>query len=270
MRAEEYVTDNMKLTALAAFFAVTVIAALLVDPVAQDPAYFNFADTRPFLGIPNFGDVASNGGFLIVGVIALFGVLGPRRQVFAQPGDVALYAIIFCGITLVSAGSGYFHWAPGNGTLVWDRLPMTIAFMAFFAAVIADRIDRRAGFLLLPVLLVAGIASVAYWHFTEQAGQGDLRPYAIVQFFPMVAIPLIVWAFRPGHYTDGMSIAWIIGFYGLAKVLEALDSQVLAALGGTVSGHSLKHIAAAVASYLLYKMVVTARERRHVAEATAG
>ncbi len=264
-------SDQWKLAGLAGFFIVAVVVALFVPPLAQDPAYFVFSDTRPWLGIPNFGDVASNAGFLLVGMIALFGVLGPaRHEIFVSRGDVLLYGIIFLGIALVSVGSSYFHWAPGNATLLWDRLPMTLAFMALFAAVIADRIHRKAGFILLPVLLIAGAASVFYWHFTELAGQGDLRPYAIVQFFPMVAIPLIVWAFRPGNYTDGRSIAWIIGFYALAKVLEALDGQVLTALGGMVSGHSLKHLAAATASYLLYRMVVRAGERNPELSVAAG
>ena len=135
--------------------------------------------------------------------------------------------------------------------------------MALFAAVIADRIDRkRRVHGCCRCCSIAGIAaSVFYWHFTELAGQGDLRPYAIVQFFPMLAIPLIVWLCRPGTYTDGRSIAVIIGLYALAKGLEVFDAQVFDLLGQTISGHSLKHLVAALASFVLYRMVVASRKR---------
>ena len=248
--------------ALGALFAVTVIAALFVPPVPQDPSFHDFVDKRPWLGIPNFGDVASNIGFLVVGLLGLTAVVGRRaREVFAQPADALPYAVIFAAVLCVTAGSSYFHWSPNHDTLLWDRLPMTLAFMAFFSAVIADRIDRRAGLVALPALLAAGVGSVVYWYVGELAGQGDLRPYAMVQFFPMLAIPLIVWLCRPGTYADGRSIAVIIGLYALAKGLEVYDVQVFGLLGQTISGHSLKHLAAALASYVLYRMVVGARRR---------
>lgn len=252
-----------KLGILYGLFAATVIAAIFTPPVPQDLSFHNFIDARTCLNIPNFGDVASNVGFLIVGVLALYRIVGSDgRTVFATSTDAIPYAVIFSAVALVAAGSAYYHWAPDNARLVWDRLPMTLAFMALFAAVISDRIHKRAGLVLLPVFLVAGIASVFYWHFTEAMGQGDLRPYAIVQFFPMVAIPLIVWLFRPGRFTDGRYIAATIGFYGIAKVLETFDAGVFNLLGQTVSGHSLKHLVAALAAYMLYRMMMAVREQK--------
>ena len=246
--------------ALGVLLSVTLVAAVLVPPVPQDPSFHEFVDKRPWLGIPNFGDVASNIGFLVVGLLGLAAVTGRRaREVFAQPADAVPYVVIFASVLCVTAGSTYFHLSPNHDTLLWDRLPMTLAFMAFFSAVIADRVDRRAGLIALPVLLLAGVGSVVYWYMGELAGQGDLRPYAIIQFFPMLAIPVIVWLCRPGTYTDGRSIAVIIGLYAVAKGLEVFDAQVFELLGQTVSGHSLKHLVAALASYVLYRMVVDAR-----------
>jgi hypothetical protein len=38
--------------------------------------------------------------------------------------------VLFAGVTLSSLGSSYFHLAPDNARLMWDRLPMTIAFIS--------------------------------------------------------------------------------------------------------------------------------------------
>jgi len=177
-------TNQQKLAFIWALFAATLAVATFISPIPQDPGYHNFADLRPRFDIPNFGDVVSNIGFLIVGLLGLSMILGPKcKELFDRSSDAIPYIIAFIGVTFVAFGSSYYHWAPGNETLLWDRLPMTISFMSLFAAVIADRINRRAGlYILLPVLLAAGVLSVFYWNFTELAGQGDLRPYAIVQF----------------------------------------------------------------------------------------
>jgi hypothetical protein len=157
-----------------------------VPPIAQDPTYHDFADQRSLLGIANFGDVVSNVGFVVVGLLGLTYVVG-RRGMTVPPAasDCWPYAVFFVGVALVAVGSGYYHLAPSNGTLLWDRLPMTVAFMALFAAFIVDRIHSRLGVtVMLPLLIALGIASIAYWHVTEAAGHGDLRFYDLVQFYP--------------------------------------------------------------------------------------
>jgi hypothetical protein len=35
---------------------------------------------------------------------------------------------------------------------------------------------------------MAGLGSVLWWHEGEVRGHGDLRPYALVQFYPLVAV----------------------------------------------------------------------------------
>jgi hypothetical protein len=46
-----------------------------------------------------------------------------------------------------------------------------------------------------------------------------------------------------------------VGFYVLAKILETGDRQIFALTGHTVSGHTLKHLAAAMAGYWMLRML---------------
>jgi len=47
------------------------LAALLLPPLKQPQAYHQFADQRTWFGIPNFLNVISNVGFLLVGLVGL-------------------------------------------------------------------------------------------------------------------------------------------------------------------------------------------------------
>lgn len=140
-----------------ALFALICLSALvglaLLGPLPQDPLYHQFADQRPLLGIANFLDVISNLPFVIIGLLGL-GYLAPGclrrgRPAGGLPPLLLHYRIFFVGVLLTGLGSGYYHLAPDNHTLVWDRLPMTIAFMAFFAALVGESLSLRAGRLLL-------------------------------------------------------------------------------------------------------------------------
>ena len=239
------------LAVTAAVFGV----AFLVPPIPQDPAYHDFADSRALWGIPNFGDVVSNAPFLVAGALGLAFLFKRLPGAESPGGPLRLpFIVYFVGVGMVALGSGYYHWNPTNETLFWDRLPMTIAFMALFSAIIADRIHQRTGLALLPLLLAVGIASVVYWSVTESAGAGDLRPYAVVQFFPMLAIPLIC-LFFPPRTLDARYIAVMAGFYVAAKVFEHFDHAIFELLGHSISGHSLKHLSAAVAAYMALPML---------------
>lgn len=240
-----------------------VAGVLSLGSIPQDPGYHLFADTRSFFGIPNFNDVVSNAGFAVVGLLGIFMVAGEkRRAIFVRPRDARPYAVFFIGVALVGLGSAYYHWAPSTERLLWDRLPMSIGFMAFCAAIVADRIDARAGnSWVLPVLVALGFASLIYWHWTESLGRGDLRFYALVQFYPMVALPVICWLFPEHRYTAGHYLAWVIAWYALSKVLEHFDGEVFDLLGHTVSGHTLKHLAAAAATFVVLRMLLTRRPK---------
>lgn len=223
-----------------------------IPPIAQNLAYHQFADTRPLFGIPNFGDVAGNFPFILFGLLGM-GFLcrldsGDPR--LSMRGERCLWGVFFFGAFLVGFGSGYYHLDPHNATLVWDRLPMTFAFMSFFALMIMERASERAGLMLFPLLLLVGAGSVIYWDYTESLGRGDLRPYALVQFLPLIVIPMMLWLL-PARYTGLKYIGYTLGWYILAKLLEHFDDAIFNLTANTVSGHTLKHIAAAMGVYTL-------------------
>jgi hypothetical protein len=230
-------------------------------PIPQDPDYHLFADIRRFLGIPNFNDVVSNAGFAIVGVLGILTIVGRGpRHLFAHGSNARPYVVFFVAVALVSLGSAYYHWAPSNDRLLWDRLPMSIAFMAICSAVAADRIDAKAGdSWLMPLLIGAGVLSLLYWDWTESLGHGDLRFYGFVQFFPLIAVPAVCWLFPEYRYLASRYIVWMIGWYGLSKLLEHFDHEVFGLLGHTISGHSLKHVAAAIATFVVLQMLLARR-----------
>ena len=230
--------------------AVTVIA-LLFPPIPQPLSYHNFADHRSWLGIPNFADVISNLPFAIVGLWGLI-FLFPRRRNFSDPRERWLYRFMFAALLLTAFGSGYYHLAPDNARLVWDRIPIMMVFMALLSAVIAERVTVTAGVALFPVLEIVGIGSVLTWSTGELRGHGDLRFYAAVQVYAVLILLLTL--LLPPKYTRGSDFAMVVGFYALAKILEASDHQVFA-LGHIVSGHTLKHLAAAAASYWILRML---------------
>ena len=255
---------RQRILVLLGLLLLAVLGVLALPPIAQDPGYHLFADCRTFLGIPNFNDVVSNVGFALVGLLG--GLLvwrGHHGVIFERPADAQPYLWFFIGVALVSLGSAYYHWAPSNERLFWDRLPMSIGFMAISAAVVADRIDAKAGNgWLLMVLIAVGAASLVYWDWTESLGRGDLRFYGLVQFYPMVALPAIIALFPRHRYTLGRYLAWVILWYGLSKVFEYLDHEVFDLLGHTVSGHTLKHLTAAVSTYVVLKMLLARAAKR--------
>jgi hypothetical protein len=239
---------------LLALLAVLLgIVAAFVPRVAQPLSYHDFADKRGWLGIANYGDVASNLGFAIVGVWGLWALFREKDAIrFQDSRERAPYIAVFLGLLLTAVGSSYYHLAPDNARLVWDRLPMTIVFMGLVAAMIVERISVRAGVALLPVLLVVGAASVFEWQWSEAHGRGDLRFYAAVQLYAALAV--IAAMFLKPRYTRGSDLAVLAGFYILAKITETLDKQIFS-LGQVVSGHTIKHIAAAVGSYWILRML---------------
>ena len=209
----------------------------MLAPIEQDPTYHNFSDNRELFRIPNFWNVLSNLPFLIVGVLGLYRL---------KSDDIIKnqFIIFFIGIALVAFGSTYYHLNPNNETLMWDRLPMTIGFMALFSALVSEFINHKIGKLILVPALIAGFMSIIYWVIIK-----DLSFYLVVQFFPMLAIPVILIFFRSKYnLTAGY---WLLLLaYVLAKLFEIYDYETHAVLG-FISGHSLKHIFAALGIYML-------------------
>ena len=243
--------------ALLATVLAIIAGAFLFPRIPQDPAYHDFADQRRLLGIPNFFDVASNLFFLFVGLAGIQFVsktpLG-QRSPFSDSVNRWSYFIFFAAVGSTAIGSGYYHLHPNNEALVWDRLPMAIGFLALLAAILCERLifhEMLRHFLFL--LPIAGALTVFYWQATERRGNGDLRPYAVAQFGTLVGILLVLILFRP-TFTRGADFYAALALYGLAKALEALDRPIFSA-GGLVSGHSLKHVAAAVSTYWILRML---------------
>ena len=262
---------NQRISILIGTLVFALMIIHFVTPIPQDPSYHAFADLRSCFGIPNFGDVASNIGFALVGFWGLWFVLGRwGGNIFADRIDASPYILFFTGVALVSVGSVYYHLDPNNAGLFWDRLPMTVAFMAFFTALIADRIHRGTATLwTMPVLIGLGVLSLVYWNVTEAQGEGDLRYYGLVQFYPILALPLILWLFPKGRYTTGSHLLWVVFWYALAKALEFFDYEVFALLGGLISGHTLKHIAAAISAVVIVRML-SAYGKQHQFVKTRG
>jgi len=259
-------TKQQRIAILLSLFVVTLVGATLVPSVPQNPEYHRFADMRSLCGIPNFGDVLSSAAFMVVGLLGLATLLGRRRRdIFAEGPDAAPYIVFFAAVTLIGIGSAYYHLMPDTPRLFWDRLPMTTAFMALFAAILADRVDRRTGNCwLLPLLILLGAASVIYWNWSESVGAGDLRFYVLVKFFPIITLPLILWLFPSGYYMPSAPLLIVFLTYGVAIVLDRSDLAVFNALGGAVSGHTFKHLVAAMAAYLVLHMVARTPRRMAV------
>ena len=238
------------------FTALSVVAALLLPAVPQPVEYHDFADHRTLFGVGNFLDVASNLGFLLAGIVGLAITFRSHTR-FEVRSERWPYALFFVGMLLTAAGSAYYHLVPDNERLFWDRLPMTVAFMSLLAAQIVDRFSVRAGLALLLPMLVVGAASVVYWLATERAGAGNLVPYAILQAYAVVVLLLIA-RLHPSRYTRGNDLYWVFTGYVIDKIFEVLDRQFLE-LGNLVSGHTLKHLAAAMAGLVVCRMLVLRR-----------
>jgi hypothetical protein len=220
-----------------------------LPPIAQDPLFHKFADTRTIFTIPNFYNVISNVPFLVLGIVGLYTFFKNNKL------STASFAILtlFIGVTGIGAGSAYYHLNPTNATLVWDRIPMTITFMSFFAIIIGNYINERWNFILLLPMLIIGVASVLTWYYGELNGQGDLRLYILVQFFPMLAIPLIVFMYPTPRIMRIEIIATII-LYAIAKFFENKDAAIFNA-GQILSGHTIKHLFAAAAVFYILQVV---------------
>ena len=228
--------------------AVTVLVVgtilFLLPALHQDESYHHFADGRTIAGVPNFWNVVSNAPFALVGILGLLALSDKASRV------------LFSGVFLTAFGSAYYHWAPDDARLVWDRLPMTIVFMTLFALVIEEPVRTHIKE-LLPTLLTCGIASVLWWRFT-----GNLWSYVLVQFVPMLVIPALL-VMRSGkrriaNPPQAVSLHYIkpglwpvIVLYGLAKAAEQFDAAIYSVL--PLSGHTWKHLLGAFATFYILR-----------------
>jgi hypothetical protein len=227
--------------------AIIAIATAFIGPVAQDLEYHQFADRVTYFQIPNALNVVSNLFFALIGLAGLF-YLCIRRSLIVLESIYPFYITFFTALVVIAPGSAYYHWTPDNQSLVWDRLPITIAFMSFFSIILAERLSLKAAKIMFLPLISAGVLSIAYWHYSELTGEGDLRPYGLIQFLPMLLIPMILLMFE-AKFTLDRALWWFLGAYLIAKGFEAYDHQIFEFLI-FISGHSLKHLGASIGCFI--------------------
>jgi hypothetical protein len=258
-------TPQIRGAMLILFTAACVAAVFLVPPFAQPLDYHNFADRRSLLGVPNFGDVLSNLPFLLVGLAGLWALRPGGRTVFVDRLERFPYIVFFVGVALTAFGSSYYHLAPDNARLVFDRLPMTVAFMGLVSALIAERVQVLLGRSLTMPAVVTGLASVWYWKWSAAQGAENLIPYLILQGYAIGMVLLLATLYRP-RYTHGTMLAGVVAWYLLAKLFEWGDATIYA-FDALVSGHTLKHLASALATYWVLRMLNARRALTEVATA---
>lgn len=241
-----------------ALAAVLAVAAWLLPPIPQPHSYHQFADQSVCFGISHCLDTLSNLPFILAGLAGLAFLAGRSgREVFAERREMLPYVLFFLAAVAVGFASGYYHLAPDNGRLVWDRAAIAVALMSWFAAIIGERVGISWGLRLLPWLLAAGLGSVAWWGWSEAAGHGDLRFYGLMQILPMALVPLLLRLYPP-RYSGDRHILAVLAFYLLALACDFLDRPI-ADLTGSVGGHTIKHLLAAGAAYWV---VVVLKKRR--------
>ena len=236
---------------LAAVLGLSVpifVWVVFLAPVAQDLTYHEFADQRWLYGVPHFWNVVSNLPFAVIGLLGCRSLIraGRMSPAFVEPSERVAYFVFFAGEFLTCFGSGYYHAGPTNETLVWDRLVFSLMLTSIFAIVVTEFVSRRGGRFILAPMVLLGLSSVLYWAWSELLGQGDLRFYFLVQFYPMLAIPFILLLFR-SHYTHARGFWLMWALYAAAKVAEFYDGPILE-WTGFWSGHTVKHLVAAGAS----------------------
>lgn len=245
---------SLRLAIVALVCAGPVCVLFFLPRVPIGPDYHDFADKRTLWGVPNALDVLSNLPFCIVGIWALLSLL--RRQspcIFLDRRERTPWITFFAGVTLTGLGSWWYHLAPSNARLPWDLLPMTCSFLSLIAVTYMERVSVRTGFAALGPLLLLGMATVVYWAVTAAHGQGDYKFYLTVEFFTPVVLACLVALFPP-RYSGMRYLVTAFVFFVAAKLFETYDFGIFHRTHG-VSGHSLKHVTAAVACVWILRML---------------
>jgi len=216
-----------------------LIALIVLGPIERGETFHHYADQRRWLGIPHAGDVLSNLAFVIAAL----------RYVRHVPA-------LAVAVAAIGVGSAIYHWSPSDTTLVVDWAPIGITLMLVLATVIGDRIGPRLARVTLTGGPLAAVGAVGYWLVTGGTGDGDgargnMAPYVAVQLLG-VALPPLLAVVAPGRIATRWLLA-AVGCFAIARVLGANDAVLLDAIG--ISGHSLKHLAAAAAAACVLRAV---------------
>jgi hypothetical protein len=243
--SKQLTTKEMSCLSVAALLLVIAIIGLVFGVfIAQHSDYHAFADQRSLLNLPFAADVLSNLPFAFVGAFGL-ALMAQQNYIAEHKIQLRLFSLSFWGLILTAAASSFYHFSPNNFGLSIDRLGMTSAFAGIIGLAVATRVSDRAGLASALAILILAPVSIMHWHQT-----GNLLLWSLLQGGGILA--LILLALRPTE-TKSISIqlGWIIALYVLAKVLELSDHQIYEWSQQTISGHSLKHLAAAAAAWPL-------------------
>lgn len=221
---------------------VTLLLALLVacvgPHVAQHAHYHAFADQRTLWGVPCALDVLSNLAFALMGV---WGLAGLRGHAAGTTRNLA--GVFFCGLVVTAVCSALYHLQPGDAALAVDRLGMVLAFAGLTGLAVTERLSERAGVAVAATVLVAGPLAVLVWQHSA-----NLLPWSVLQGGGMLLV-LAMALRRPLAGAWGLPLGAVIAWYTVAKLLELGDYPVFMFSQGLVSGHSLKHVCAAMAAW---------------------
>ena len=241
---------------LLCLFAILTLVAIVgpVLPASELPVAV-FADSHSWRGLPNAMDVLSNLPFLAIGLWglrwlhwldrahahALDAVPLPSSMVHPPVNALDCAWMFFAGLVVTAAGSAFYHLQPDDLRLAADRAGMAVAFAGLIGFAVCERVSARAGWPAAWFVLAAGLLAVAVSQQT-----GNVMPWALVQFGGMALVATLALA-RPMKGAVGLKLGWVIFFYALAKLFELSDHAIFQATHQWVSGHTLKHLSAALA-----------------------
>jgi hypothetical protein len=248
--------------ALLAAFMSLLLFALMCPAFTGPDAVSVFADDRGWHSLPNAMDVLSNLPFLAIGVLGLRWLRWLDRPELGAVGNSLDCAwLFFAGLIACAAGSVFYHLQPDVLRLAADRAGMAIAFAGLIGLAVCDRVSQRAGWAAAWATLAGGLLAVAVWFET-----GNVAPWATVQFGGM-ALVLVLALARPLPEVSGsvgavgLKLGWVIFFYALAKLFELSDHAIYEATQHVVSGHSVKHLTAALAGLPILHALQTVGRR---------
>lgn len=236
-------SSNLSFPIFAAVLAlILILGAAALPKIPQPQSYHQFADQTSYWGVPHASNVLSNLAFLFVGFYGVF-----KRPRYSHGGDVLLGLVTFwVGIFLIALGSSYYHWAPSDETLLWDRLPMSVAFMGVSFSLIVAQGKLRLYVIPYIIMEALGVGSTLYAHFA-----GDLSFYAMCQAYPLLLA--VISAIRLWPMNGTTDLLWGFFAYGLAKAFEYNDLVVFQLSGEHVSGHTVKHLLAALGAFFVMR-----------------
>ena len=255
--------SERRVTVIVVMLSTLLLVATQLPRIQLPEGYHSFADQRMLFFIPNFFDVASNIPFGLLGLYGVHFLMRPRRNFFSSDIMSELpFLAFFLAIIFVMLGSAYYHWSPSNSSLFWDRLPIVVAFTCLFVGFLSDRFNPKIVVIyVLPPLLLLSFSALA-WDSHHSDRGGDLRFYLLVQLCPIIILPILCRLYPKGRLTTEKHLWQMIAWYGAAKAFEYFDSLIFSLTNETLSGHTLKHLAASMAVFVVIRMLKEKRRYR--------